>query len=89
MSLSRSFGRALTPLLLTILGYLILFVGAGGSRLIFTGEYGSALITVFILVGLVVVWMGPFVTVFFSEKRQTLIDMMCKTRVVNKAGAIR
>ena len=89
LSFSRSFGRALTPLLLSIVGYVLLFVGAGGTRLIFKGEYGSALITSFILVGLSAIWMGPFITVFFSEKRQTLFDMICKTRVVNKAGAIR
>jgi uncharacterized RDD family membrane protein YckC len=89
LSFSRSFGRALTPLLLSIVGYVLLFVGAGGTRLIFKGEYGPALITAFILLGLSVVWMGPFITVFFTEKRQTVFDMICKTRVVNKAGAIR
>jgi len=89
LSAAQSFIRALTPLLITILGYLALFVGVGGTALIFRGEGGPTLIGLFAFVGIVVVWLGPFITVFFNTKRQTVIDIVCKTRVVQKAGVIK
>jgi uncharacterized RDD family membrane protein YckC len=79
----QAFIRILLQTLLPVAAYIVLFLSFGGAFFQATEEMRSALILA-IIVGFLAIAFGPFMTVFFNPRHQTLFDLICKTRVIKK-----
>ena len=89
LRLSRvmAIGRVLVPVTIFALGY-VLMVGyifwltsldqPGSTESASTRVAGASLVLIYLA------FFAPYLMVFFSKKRLTLIDMICKTQVVKK-----
>jgi hypothetical protein len=53
---------------------------SAGVSSLFNNEAGGAIA----IVGCLAVFLGPFITVFFTKNHLTVMDMICGTRVVMK-----
>ncbi len=80
---SQAFVRCLVQYSLPILGYIAIALSFVGAIGIFKDD-GAATAGLIIILGLIAVLVGPYITVFFNPQHQTLIDMICKTVVVKK-----
>lgn len=83
LSRLQAFIRIIITALLPIAGLLLLVVAAAGLASRFN-EGLHASIGVATAIGLLLVYFGPFCTVFFNSRHQTFFDMVCKTCVINK-----
>jgi len=78
---SKAFTRVLAQSFIPLIGLFTLGVSAYGIGSLFDN---SDLTTAIILIGFLVVSIGPYITAFFNSQRKTLIDMICKTLVIKK-----
>jgi uncharacterized RDD family membrane protein YckC len=83
LSASQAFIRCLVQYFLPILGYIAIAISLVGAVGIFKDD-GGAIAGMIVILGLIAVLVGPYITVFFNPQHQTLIDMICKTVVVKK-----
>jgi len=83
LSRLQAFIRIIITALLPIAGLILLVVAAAGLASRFD-EGLHASIGVATAIGLLLVYFGPFCTVFFNSRHQTFFDMVCKTCVINK-----
>jgi uncharacterized RDD family membrane protein YckC len=77
----QAFTRCLLTLLVAVVGWIFVGVTAVGSL----GSGNEALKGVgaaALIIGLLAISFGPYVTVFFNPQRQTLFDLICKTCVI-------
>ncbi len=83
LTASQAFVRCLVQYSLPILGYVAIALSFAGAIGIFKDD-GAAMAGMIVILGLIGVLVGPYITVFFNPQHQTLIDMICKTVVVKK-----
>jgi uncharacterized RDD family membrane protein YckC len=83
LTASQAFVRCLVQYSLPILGYVAIALSFAGAIGIFKDD-GAAMAGMIVILGLIAVLVGPYITVFFNPQHQTLIDMICKTVVVKK-----
>jgi uncharacterized RDD family membrane protein YckC len=83
LTASQAFVRCLVQYSLPILGYIAIALSFAGAIGIFKDD-GAAMAGMIVILGLIAVLVGPYITVFFNPQHQTLIDMICKTVVVKK-----
>jgi uncharacterized RDD family membrane protein YckC len=76
----QAFGRAILQVFLPIVGIIFIALSTAGVSSLFNNEAGGA-IAIF---GCLVVFIGPFITIFFTKNHLTVMDMVCGTRVVMK-----
>ena len=76
----QAFGRALLQVFLPIVGIIFVALSTAGLSSLFNNEAGGAIA----IVGCLAVFIGPFITVFFTKNHLTVMDMICGTRVVMK-----
>lgn len=76
----QAFGRALLQVFLPIVGFLVVIFSSAGISSAFNDTAGG----VIAIVGCLAVFIGPFITVFFTKNHLTVMDMICGTRVVMK-----
>ena len=75
----KAFIRLLCAAATPIILLLVLMAGVGVM-----GAINQIAGDITFVVGFLAVSLGPFATVFFTKNHLTLIDMICKTRVINK-----
>lgn len=89
MRLSKvmAIGRVLVPVTLFALGYVLMvgyifwmssFDQSGSTESASSSVAGATLLLLYFA------FFTPYMTIFFSKQRLTLIDMICKTKVVKK-----
>jgi uncharacterized RDD family membrane protein YckC len=76
----QAFGRALLQVFLPIVGFLVVIFSSAGISSAFNDTAGG----VIAVIGCLAVFIGPFITVFFTKNHLTVMDMICGTRVVMK-----
>ena len=76
----QAFGRALLQVFLPIVGFLVVILSSAGVSSVLNDTAGGAIA----IVGCLAVFIGPFITVFFTKNHLTVMDMICGTRVVMK-----
>jgi len=76
----QAFGRAILQVFLPIVGIIFIALSTAGVSTLFNNEAGGAIA----VVGCLVVFIGPFITIFFTKNHLTVMDMVCGTRVVMK-----
>jgi uncharacterized RDD family membrane protein YckC len=77
----HAFTRCLLTLLVPVAGWIVVgFTAAGtlGSDMAALQGVG----TVALIIGVLAIAFGPYLTVFFNPQRQTLFDLICKTCVI-------
>jgi uncharacterized RDD family membrane protein YckC len=79
----QAFVRVLLQGLLPIAAYVVLFLTLG-SAFSFANEEMKTVMGLAIVLGVLAISLGPFITVFFNPRHQTLFDLICKTRVIKK-----
>jgi uncharacterized RDD family membrane protein YckC len=75
--------RVVLTAVIPAVGIIILGLALAGMITRQSQELMSPLI-IAMLVGVVAIYIGPFITVFFNKQHQTLFDMLCKTCVIKK-----
>jgi len=80
---TQSFIRILLQSLLPIAGYVVLAISLVPMAANESTEMNAAL-AVAALCGMVAIFIGPFIMVYFNPQRQTLFDQICKTQVIKK-----
>jgi uncharacterized RDD family membrane protein YckC len=78
-----AFLRVVLTTLLPVCAAFVIGLSAAGMLINYTEELHPA-IALASLIGILIIYIGPFATIFFNEKRQTLFDLICKTYVINK-----
>jgi uncharacterized RDD family membrane protein YckC len=81
----QAFVRVLLQNLLPIAALVVFFITVGGSFSLANEEMKTT-IGMAIIFGVLFISLGPFVTVFFNDRHQTLFDLICKTRVIKKTS---
>ena len=81
----QAFVRVLLQNLLPIAALVVFFLTVGGSFSLANEEMKTT-IGMAIIFGVLFISLGPFVTVFFNDRHQTLFDLICKTRVIKKTS---
>lgn len=76
----HAFGRALLQVFLPIVGIIFIALSTAGVSSLIDDTAGGAIA----IIGCLVVFIGPFITVFFTKNHLTVMDMICGTRVVMK-----
>lgn len=80
---TQAFIRVLLTLLIPIAGWIVVgFTAAGTMSSDVEALKGIGVVT--IVIGVLAISFGPYLTVFFNPQRQTLFDLICKTCVINK-----
>lgn len=79
----QAFIRILLQFLLPVAAYAVLFI-TFGSAFTLANEEMKTIMGLAIIIGVLAIMFGPFLTVFFNPQHQTLFDLICKTRVVKK-----
>jgi uncharacterized RDD family membrane protein YckC len=77
----QAFTRCLLTLLVPVAGWIFVGVTAAGTL----GSDVEALKgvgTAALIIGVLAISFGPYLTVFFNPQRQTLFDLICKTCVI-------
>jgi len=74
----HAFGRAAMQVFLPIVGFLVVVLSSAGVSSALNDTAGGALA----IIGCFAVFIGPFITVFFTKNHLTVMDMVCGTRVV-------
>ena len=77
----QAFIRIILTALLPVGGLLLLGLSAAGLAVQYKTEMHEA-IGIAVALGALAIYIGPFITVFFNNRRQTLFDMICKTCVI-------
>jgi len=80
LSSYQAFGRAILQVFLPIVGIIFITLSTAGVSSVFNNEAGGAIA----IVGCLVVFIGPFISIFFTKNHLTVMDMVCGTRVVMK-----
>jgi uncharacterized RDD family membrane protein YckC len=79
----QAFIRVLLTLLVPIAGWIVVGVTAAGTiSSDFEAIKGIGIATM--VIGILAIGFGPYLTVYFNHQRQTLFDLICKTCVINK-----
>jgi len=73
-----AFGRAMLQVFLPIVGLLIVALSSASLSSAFNDTAGGSIA----IIGSLVVLIGPFITVLFTKDHLTVMDMICRTRVV-------
>ena len=76
----QAFGRAALQVFLPIVGFLVVIFSSAGISTALNDTAGGAIA----IIGCLAVFIGPFITVFFTKDHLTVMDMICGTRVVMK-----
>ena len=76
----QAFGRAALQVFLPIVGFLVVIFSSAGISTAFNDTAGGLIA----VIGCLAVFIGPFITVFFTKNHLTVMDMICGTRVVMK-----
>jgi len=79
----QAFIRVLLTLLVPIAGWIVVGITAAGT-ISSDVEALKGIGTATIVIGILAISFGPYLTVFFNHQRQTLFDLICKTCVINK-----
>jgi uncharacterized RDD family membrane protein YckC len=79
----QAFSRVMLTALVPVLGLIILVFTTAGIAGQYKDEIHASLYITLGL-GILIVYLGPFMMVFFNQSRQTLFDLICKTIVVKK-----
>ena len=80
---TQAFIRVLLTLLIPIAGWIVVgFTAAGTMASDVEALKGIGAVT--LVIGVLAISFGPYLTVFFNPQRQTLFDLICKTCVINK-----
>lgn len=79
----QAFIRIILTALLPIAGFILLVISAAGLATRFNEGLHES-IGVALVLGLILIYVAPFMTVFFNKRRQTLFDMLCGTSVICK-----
>jgi uncharacterized RDD family membrane protein YckC len=77
----QAFTRCLLTLLVPVAGWILIFLTAAGT-LGSESETLKAVVGLTIIIGVLCISFGPYLTVFFNPQRQTLFDLICKTCVI-------
>jgi len=78
-----AFLRVVLTTLLPVGAAFVIGLSAAGMLINYKEELHPA-IALASIIGILIIYIGPFATIFFNEKRQTLFDLICKTYVINK-----
>jgi uncharacterized RDD family membrane protein YckC len=73
--------RVVLTALIPVSGLILLGLSAAGIAMQYKDELQSSL-AIAIGIGILAIYFGPFATVYFNPKRQTLFDLICKTYVI-------
>lgn len=76
----QAFGRALLQVFLPIVGFLVVIFSSAGISSAFNDTAGG----IIAVMGCLAVFIGPFITIFFTKNNLSVMDMICGTRVVMK-----
>jgi uncharacterized RDD family membrane protein YckC len=83
VSAAMAFVRCLLTLVVPFVGYAL--VGLSTVSAIASGNEGMIGISaVAIVLGFFIAAFGPYLMIFFNNERQSLFDIMCRTRVVER-----
>lgn len=77
----QAFVRVVLTALIPVIGLVLLGSSALGIAVQYKDDIQPSLIVAFII-GIFASCLGPYLTVFFNTKRQTLFDLICKTCVI-------
>lgn len=79
----EAFIRCLLQSLLPMAGFLVVIFTVGSAFTLATEDMKGALFIASVI-GFIVISIGPYMTIYFNPKHQTLFDLICKTCVVKK-----
>jgi uncharacterized RDD family membrane protein YckC len=78
-----AFSRIVLTTLLPVGAAFVIGLSAAGMLINYAEEMHPS-IALAALIGILIIYIAPFATIFFNEKRQSLFDLICKTYVINK-----
>ena len=81
LSKMQAFIRVMLTALVPVCGLILLGLSVAGIAMQYKQELHPSLV-VALVIGIVAIYVGPFLTLFFNPQHQTLFDLMCKTCVI-------
>ena len=84
LSKTQAFVRVVLTALVPVCGLLLLGLSAAGIAMQYKEELQASLV-VAVTLGVGAVYLGPFLTMFFNARHQTLFDLICKTCVIKNS----